>query len=343
MAITIEEKELKNDIKLFTISNEKMYFSVMNYGCTITEIVVPNKDGEETDVVLGFDDLEGFEKCTDSRGSIVGRVANRIANAKFTLNGKTYELDKNDGKNSLHGGNNRYEKMIYKTEVLQNGVRFKRLSKSMEQGFPGNVEIAIEYTLNEKNEITCIYKAKTDETTPINLTNHAYFNLNGTDVEDDKIKGILNHQLQLDCEKCLEIDGELIPTGKILSVHDTIFDFTKQKEVGKDVLECDKRIGQGYDHCFVTNADETKVVKLGSLYSDLTGIKMEIETNQRGVQVYSGNFMEGTSGKNGVTHHKYDGICLETQRYPNAMNQNDFPSCILNPNEEYEAITIFRF
>lgn len=341
----ITEKKVNDEVKLFTLDNGKMRFSVMNYGCTITEIIVPSKDKKEIDVVLGCDDFEQWKECGDSRGSVVGRVANRIANAKFELNGKTFELDKNDGKNCLHSGKNRFEKMIWDCESFEKeneiGIKFHRISKSMEQGFAGNLDVTVFYSLNDKNELKLEYKATTDEATPINLTNHAYFNLNGTELQNGKLETVENHVLQLDCEKCLEIGSDTIPTGKIFSVKDTPFDFVKEKAVGKDIHE--KSVGIGYDNCYVTNADETKVVRVGVITSPKTGISMEMFTNQRGVQVYSGNYLSGCSGKNGVTHNKFDGICFETQRFPDSVNQKDFPNCILNPNEEYNSVSIYKF
>ncbi|MBR4630527.1 MAG: galactose mutarotase [Treponema sp.] len=351
--VKIEEKKIGDGIKMFTVSNEKMCFSVMNYGCTLTEINFPDRNGKMTDVLLGYDDLEGFKNCTDSRGAIVGRVANRISGARFSIFGREYHLDVNDGKNTLHGGNNRFEKMVWDAEKFtsedgRGGVRFTRRSESMEQGFPGNVDITVEYSLGDDDGIRCEYTAVSDEATPINLTNHAYFNLNGA---RGKIESILNHVLELESDKILEVDGELIPTGKIIDVRDRKeFDFRSPKKIGRDISMCDERIGHGYDNCFVTSAyecgsnakDGKDLCRFGSVTSPLTGIKMEIFTNQIGVQVYSGNFLKGT-GKEGLENKKYDGVCFETQRFNDAVNRKEFPSMIQERGEEYRSITVYKF
>ncbi len=358
----IETKKLDNEITLYTVSNGTISFSAMNYGCTITNLFVPAKNGEKTDILLGYDTLEGWEAGTSSHNAIVGRVANRIAGAKFTLDGKEYLLDKNDGKNCLHGGNTRWEKMLWNAEKYSDsegeGVKFTRKSADGEQGMPGNLDLCVIYKLTEKNELVFEYTATSDKATPINLTNHAYFNLNG--------KGsILNHHLQLDCPKFLKANSELLPTGEIASVLRTSFDFTKEKTIGRDIekLITEKSDGAnakfaeeiagsspamtnlpfGYDHCFVTNADETKLVRLGEIWSEESEIHMEMFTNQRGVHVYTGNFLEGVGGKGGVTHKRHDAVCFETERFPNAMNEPNFPSCILHPGEKYFHKTILKF
>jgi len=350
----VEERKLDDEITLYTVSKGTVLFSAMNYGCTITNILVPSKIGEKIDILLGFDTLEGWKKGTSSHNAIVGRFANRIAGSRFTLDGKTYEVDKNDGANSLHGGFCRYEKMLWKGEKYSDsegeGVRFTRLSPDGEQGMPGNLEISVIYKLNDKNELIWEYTATTDKATPINLTNHAYFNLDG--------KGsILNQHLQLDCKKFLQAKEDLTPTGKILSVEGTAFDFTREKTVGRDIEKLiteksdfansqfakESSAPFGYDHCFVTNADESEVVRLGEFWSCESGIRMEMFTNQRGVHVYSGNFVSGLKGKGGVTHKRHDGICFETERFPNAMNETSFPSCILKPGEKYSHKTVLKF
>ena len=345
-------KKITDEITLYTVSNGSISFLVMNYGCTITNLFLPAKNGEKIDILLGYDSLEGWKAGTASHNAIVGRVANRIAGAKFTLDGKEYFLDKNDGKNCLHGGNTRYEKMLWKAEEYSDsegeGVKFTRKSPDGEQGMPGNLDLCVIYKLNDKNELIWEYSASSDKATPINLTNHAYFNLNG--------KGsILNHHLQLDCHKFLGANGELLPTGEIVPVSGTSFDFTKEKTIGRDIekLITEKSDGAntaltkkddpfGYDHCFVTNADETKLVRLGEVWSEESGIHMEMFTNQRGVHVYTGNFLEGALGKGGVTHKRHDAVCFETERFPNAMNEPDFPSCILRPGEKYWHKTVLK-
>ena len=350
--VGIEERTIGDGVKLFTVSNGKVSFSVMNYGCTVTSIIVPDRDGRATDIVLGFDDFAGFESCTDSRGAVVGRVANRISGASFTMDGKVYSLDKNDGGNSLHGGFTRFEKMLWEADTFfdetpdghEGGVVFKRVSRDGEQGFPGNLDITVVYSLNSRDELTFTYRAVPDSKTPVNMTNHTYFNLNG--VLDSK-RDVLNHVLTLDSDKILEIDGQLIPTGRILDVSErSEFDFRKGKEVGKDIGKCDERIGGGYDNCFVTKAFGRKVEKpvfFGSVSSPLTGISMDMFTDQEGMQVYSGNFLDGGRGKGGFADEKYGGICFESQRLVDSVNRKEFPSPFVEAGEVYASKTVYRF
>ena len=335
-----EKKELEKDIFLYTVTNGRLSFSAMNYGCTITNIWVPKKSGAPVDILLGYDRLAEWKSGTEAHNSIVGRVANRICGAQFVLDGKTYALEKNDGENCLHGGFNRFEKMLWQAEPVSDaggaGVRFTRVSVAGEQGFPGNVQMTVTYMLTETDDFMLEYTATTDAPTPLNLTNHAYFNLNGAG-------NVCDHHLQLDCDTMLEIDSQLLPTGRVVPVAGTPFDFRTEKLIGKDIAQMDKRIGGGYDHCFVTHADETEVVRVGKVWSDQTGISVTFSTNQRGMQLYTGNFLNGVVGKGGVVHQMYDGVCFEMQRFPNAVNEPHFPPCILRPGERYWSKTIFSF
>ena len=339
----IESKNLDEELSSYTVSNGRIRFSAMNFGCTITNLFVAGKNGCETDILLGFDSFAEWKSGMQAHNAIVGRVANRIRGAAFTLEGLTYSLEKNDGNNCLHGGDTRYEKMYWKAEPYSDsegeGVAFTRTSPDGEQGFPGNVELSVIYRLTKSNELIFEYSATSDKPTPINLTNHAYFNLNG--------KGsVLNHRLQLDCAAFLESASDSAPSGKILDVAGTPFDFRKEKTVGADIgaLAAEgKNKPYGYDHCFVTAAtDESRLVRVGKLSSDESGISMEIFTNQRGVHVYTANYLGGT-GKGGVAQKMHDGICFETERFPNAINEPSFPSCVLRPGEKYYHKTVFRF
>lgn len=350
--VGIEEKTIGDGVKLFTVSNGKVSFSVMNYGCTVTRLLVPDRDGRATDIVLGFDDFAGYESCTDSRGAVVGRVANRISGASFTMDGKVYDLDKNDGGNTLHGGFTRFEKMLWEADTFFDenadghpaGVVFRRVSRDGEQGFPGNLDITVVYSLNSRDELTFSYRAIPDRKTPVNMTNHTYFNLNG--VLDSK-RDVLNHVMTLDSDKILEIDGQLIPTGRILDVSErSEFDFRKGKEVGKDIGKCDERIGGGYDNCFVTKAfggNAGKPVFFGTVSSPLTGISMDMFTDQEGMQVYSGNFLDGGRGKGGFADEKYGGICFESQRLVDSVNRKEFPSPFVEAGGVYSSTTVYRF
>ena len=354
----VEEKPLSDGVRLFSLSNGRVSFSVMNFGCTITELFVPDRDGCATDIVLGCDTLEGYRHCGDSRGAVVGRVANRISGAAFTLDGRKYALDMNDGGNTLHGGNVRFEKMLWDAESFVReegggkvcGVTFSRKSPAGEQGFPGNMDVSVEYRLDGSDNLCFEYRAVSDARTPVSLTNHSYFNLDGA---FSGIPSVLDHEMKLDSTRLLEIDGSLIPTGRFLDVSENgEFDFGEWKKVGRDILKCDKRIGQGYDHCFVTAAyddavaggrkDGSSVVKFGSIRSGRTGICMDILTDQVGMQVYSGNFLKGT-GKGGVPNEKYGAVCFESQRLVDAVNRKEFPSMVQEAGEVYKSTTVFKF
>jgi aldose 1-epimerase len=333
---------------LYTVSNAKMSFSVTDYGCTITSILLPDKVSGTVDVLLGFSTLDGYITGAGSYGALVGRFANRISAAKFDINGQEYDLDANSNGNCLHGGYTRFEKMLWNSKIISTkhgtGVRFTRLSHEKEQGFPGNMQIEVTYTLNDANEITLSYKAVSDKATPVNLTNHSYFNLAGNG-------SILDHTLQMNCSYYLDVDKELIPSGKLIPVKNTIFDFTTGKTIGTDIA----KTGNGYDHCFVTQAYDAgaktafdfavsgQLVQAAVLSDPVSGRKMSVKTNQEGVQVYTANSIEGTTGKNGRKYRAHEAICLETQCFPDSPNKQEFPSCILQPGSKYKALTVYGF
>lgn len=358
MSLKVEESKVAEDVKSWTISNGNISFSAMNFGCTITNLFVPDKNGRKIDVLLGFDDFDDgsfgkkntcWKNGTEAHNALVGRFANRIGGASFVLDGKKYSLDKNDGNdgngnhiNCLHGGFFRFEKQIWQGESFENqdeaGVIFTRRSVDGEQYFLGNLEIKVVYSLNQKNRIKLEYFAKTDSATPVNLTNHAYFNLDGSG-------DILNHKVWIDSEKILEIKN-MIPTGKFLDVsksENKAFDFRKAKKVKDDfdLVENDSST-RGYDHCFVTKVDEKDAVLAASCESEKSGIKMKIYTNQRGIQLYTGNYLSGL-GKNGSVQKPQCGICFEAERFPDSVNHENFPSCILRPGEEYHQVTVYEF
>lgn len=335
-------------VNLFTVKNDNMSFSATDYGCTLTSIVLNNKDGTKTDILAGFSTLDGYINYKYCFGAIVGRFANRIGGAKFSLDGKEYILDKNDGENTLHGGFEGYDKFMWSGKVIKGknyaGVKFSRLSKDGEQGFPGNVMIEISYILDKNNNLTCYYTAETDKATPINITNHAYFNLAG--------KGqITDHTLVMNSTKVLEVSDKLIPTGKLLDVSGTPFDFTTEKAIGKDIAF----LTNGYDHCYVTEMydsedencgvplDASDLVDFCTVKDPKTGHEMSVYTNMEGCQFYTGNFIGGIVGKDGVVYNSHDAFCLETQCFPDTPNQNSFPSCILQPGEKMKAKTVYSF
>lgn len=335
-------------VNLFTVSNGNMSFSCTEYGCILTSIVLNNKDGSKTDVLCGFSTLDGYINYNYCFGAIVGRFANRIGDACFELNGKKYDLDKNDGPNTLHGGFNGYDKMMWTGKAIKvkngAGVKFTRLSVDGEQGFPGNVQLEVTYILDNNNNLTCYYTAETDAPTPINITNHAYFNLAGKGSID-------NHTLQMNSTKLLTVNDKLIPTGEIKDISGTAFDFSTEKAMGKDI----KEVGVGYDHCYVTEMydpedeqcglplDASDLVEFCVVKEPSTGHEMSVFTNMEGCQFYSGNYIGGIVGKNGVKYNAHDAFCLETQCFPDTPNKKEFPTCILQPGQTMKAKTVYSF
>ena len=327
------------DVHLFTVSNGKMSVSFSDYGCTITSIVLPAKNGKEIDVVLGCSTLEGFASDNLSFGTVVGRFANRIGDAKFKLDGKEYKLDNNDSGNCLHGGFDRYEKKVWTARKILTpkgiGVEFSRFSPDGEQGMPGELHVKVAYTLNLKNELTIEYTAVSDRPTPVNLTNHAYFNLKGYNGGT-----IYDQELQLDCSKFVEVSDKLIPTGKLLSVDDNpVFDFRKPKLLGKDI----EATGNGYDHAYCVDDFDGHLKKFAVLKDPESGRTMTVSTTLPGCQVYTGNWIEGSVGKNGFVHKRHGAVCLETESYPDTPNHPEFPSCIVTPDKQYHEITVYKF
>lgn len=338
-------------VSLFTVSNGRMSFSVTDYGCTITSILLGSKDGRSADVALGYSTLDGYVAGDVFFGAFVGRFANRIGGAKFALNGEQYVLDKNDGENTLHGGFDFWHKKVWQAkEVKQSdgaGVEFTRTSCDGEQGMPGNMTVKVLYLLGADNSITMKYTAETDKDCPINFTNHSYFNLAG--------KGdILKHTLQMDCNAILKVGSNLIPTGEVLNVKDTVYDFTQEKPIGQDIKGA--LDGVGYDNCYVTAAfDAAKgrgsaiprkgdaLVHAATLCDKDSGRSMAVFTNMEGVQLYTGNFIAGKVGKNGTVYTKHGGVCLETQCFPDSPNQASFPSAVLKAGDSMEAVTVYRF
>ncbi len=327
-------------VELFTVSNGKMSVSASNFGCTLTSIELPSGKGSPDDILLGFSAFDSFVTDDHCFGTIVGRFANRIGNAEFSLDGKIYKLDKNDGPNMLHGGFDRWEKKTWKAEAVTTeygmGVSFTRTSADGEQGFPGNVDATVIYTLNDDNVLTLEYIAKTDKTCPINLTNHAYFNLkghNGGTIRDQVLK--------MNCDRYLEVNSALIPTGNELSVKGTPFDFTEPKTIGKDI----DATGSGYDHCFcIKDFKGNKELREISVLEDpASGRKMTVKTTLPGIQVYTANFLQNVKGKYGFSYNKQEAVCLETEAFPDAPNKPSFPTSFVKPDEVYHEITQYCF
>ena len=333
------------EVSLYTVSNGAMSFSASDYGCTLTSINLPeSKDhasnGKTVDVLLGFSTLEGWILDGSCFGTGVGRFANRIGGCSFTLDGKKYQLDDNDFGRTLHGGFDRWEKMLWDSRIVSTenglGVEFHRTSPDGEQNFPGNVEIFQTYTLGEDNALCIEYRATTDRTTPLNVTNHAYFNLkgyNGGSVRDQ--------EMWFGSDHVLEIGDDHIPTGRLIDVTGTPFDFRTAKLIGRDI----DSVAPGYDHFFCARdySGDGSLKELCYVRDPRSGRKMTVKTSQPGIQLYTANFINGIRGKNGFVYQDQGAFCLEAQGYPDAPNKPDFPSTILRPGENYHQVTKYCF
>lgn len=328
----------------YTFENKNgMRMCVSNFGALLLNVVVRDKDHAKRDVVLGYDTFEEYQRNTNTYfGAIVGRSANRTEGAAFRLKGKTFHMQANEGKNNLHSGPEGYQIRLWETEKLEeNSVTFLLKSPDQDQGFPGNLTVKVTYSLSDENEVIIKYEGISDADTPFNLTNHSYFNLGGQDGGD-----VLSHQLML-CSKFYTPvrDSASIPTGEILRVKNTPMDFTKPKAIGRDI-EADfeqLRFTGGYDHNFVLDKPKGEMGKFAEAYCPETGIKMTAYTDLPGVQFYAGNFLEGEKGKGGMVYGKRNGFCLETQYFPNAVNEPAFASGILRAGEKKCSQTSYRF
>ncbi|MBN1480784.1 galactose mutarotase [candidate division KSB1 bacterium] len=328
------------EITKFILSNSNhISVEIINYGGIVTAVNLPDTNGLIKNVCLGFDRLEDYTSGHPYFGCIVGRVANRISNASFKLDGVEYRLAKNEnGRTHLHGGNIGFDKVVWDAEPFASedvwGITLKYMSEDGEEGYPGELDVTVVYSLNEEDELTINYKAETDAPTPVNLTNHAYWNFAGAGSGK-----ILDHVLKLNCDKKLAGDEHLIPTGAITNVANTPYDFRKAKPIGQDIQE----VG-GYDDCFVINreADDDDLVKAAEVVDPASGRGMKIYTTKPGIQLYTGNFLDGIRGAGGI-YNKHDAFCLETQFHPDAVNKPNFPSIILEPGETYHHITVHQF
>ncbi|MGD0744916.1 MAG: aldose epimerase family protein, partial [Verrucomicrobiota bacterium] len=318
---------------LFTLTNPNgLVAKITNYGTIITELHVPDRRGKFVDVVLGFDRLESYLQGHPHFGAIAGRVANRIAGGKFTLDGKTYALAVNNGPNHLHGGLKGFDKFLWQAQALagdQPAVKFTCTSPDGEEGYPGNLDVTVVMMLTGQDELRIDYTAVTDKPTPVNLTNHSYFNLAGAGAGD-----ILSHELMLAADYYTPSDATLIPTGEIAPVKGTPLDFTVPMPIGS---RFDRLSGEpsGYDHNFVINGGGKGLVFAARAYEPASGRVLEMWTTEPGVQFYTGNFLSGISGKNGARYRRHSGFCLEAQHFPDSVNQPRFPSIILRPGQTY--------
>lgn len=335
------------EVTMYTMKNvHGMEVSVIDLGACITSILVPDRDGKMADVVLGYDNVEGYEKNKPHFGGFIGRVGNRIGDAKFTLNGKEYVLEQNNGKNNLHGGFVGYEKLFYDTEYFEEDgvctVEFSRLSPDGEQGFPGNLDVTCSYSLTDDNELMIEYFATSDQDTLCNLTNHSYFNLAGHNSGN-----ALAQEVRVDADYYTATTDDLIPTGELTAVEGTPLDLRVRKPIGKDIhadYEALKQ-GGGYDQNFCVGSSKTDVLTLvAELYDPASGRMMEVFSQLPGLQFYSGNGINETENcKEGATYGKNDGVCFETQYYPNACNIDSFEGYTLKAGEEYDCATIYKF
>ena len=333
------------DVDLFSLKNKNgMEVKITNYGGIITSIIVPDKNGKMADVVLGFDRLDQYLEPHPFFGAIIGRYGNRIANGKFQLDNNTFTLAKNIGAHHLHGGTKGFDKVIWNAKEIRTssriGVIMSYKSIDMEEGYPGNLDIQVQYSLSNKNHLLIAYQASSDKKTLCNLTNHSYFNLagegNGT---------ILNHKLTVNADQITPTDEGMIPTGKLQSVEGTPFDFRSATAIGKRIEDENQQLknGNGYDHNFVLN-ERKNIDQAASLFNPESGRLMEVFTTEPGVQIYSANWLDGSLiGKSGKPYSKRGAICLETQHFPDSPNQPNFPSTTLEPGEIYLSATTYKF
>ncbi|HDS06549.1 MAG TPA: galactose mutarotase [Bacteroides sp.] len=325
-----------DSVMLYTLKNEKDYVvKITNFGGIITEIHTPDREGQFGNIVLGFDNLDRYLAGHPNFGALIGRYGNRIADAKFTLDGVTYQLAANNGDNSLHGGVIGFDDVIWEPEVIscdeRAALRLSYVSEDGEEGFPGTLTVHVTYELL-MDQLLITYEATTDKATPVNLTNHSYFNLAGEGT-------ILDHVLYINASRYTPVDNELIPTGEIAPVEGTAFDFRKPRVIGERIDE----VPGGYDHNFVLDQAEGERTLAAKLMDPKTGRSLEVITTEPGVQFYTGNFLDGSLSSGDFTYVKHSGLCLETQHFPDSPNQPDFPSTILRPGETYSTQTIFKF
>ena len=330
-------------VERFTLTNVNgVELKAIGYGGIITSLRVPDRNGKLDDVVLGFDSLEGYLKPPPFFGAIIGRYGNRIGKAQFTIDGTTYKLAANNGPNHLHGGVKGFDKVLWTVEpVGDNALAFTRTSADGEEGYPGNLRTRVTYTLTDKNELIVEYQATTDKATPVNLTQHSYFNLAGHASGD-----ILGHELMLNADRYTPVDDTLIPTGELAPVAGTPFDFLKPTAIGARINNDHPQLkaGQGYDHNWVLNRKGTGLELAARVREPKTGRTLEIATTEPGIQFYAGNFLKGDlTGKGGAVYKHRTGFCLETQHYPDSPNKPNFPTTTLRPGAEYRTKTVFTF
>jgi len=329
-------------VHLFTLTNRQgVVAKVTSFGAILTELRVPDRAGRPANVVLGFDNLDQYVKGHPAFGATIGRFANRIAKARFSIDGVEYKVAANSGANHIHGGRQGFDKRVWQARPLlpkdrEAAVEFSYVSQDGEEGYPGNLKVTVTYTLTDSGELRIDYRASTDKATPINLTNHSYFNLAGSgDVRDQ--------ELMINADRYTPADGELIPTGEIASVKGTPLDFTKPLKIGARIEQLKPQPG-GYDHNYVINGDPGTLRLAARATEPRSGRVMEVSTTEPGVQLYTANGLDGNiTGVDGVVYPRHGGFCLETQHYPDSVNKPAFPSPILRPGQTFNSTTVFKF
>lgn len=324
-------------VKLVTLTNKNaVSVSITNYGGTITAWMVPDKQGNKSSIVLGFDSLSGYLAKPPYFGATIGRYGNRIANARFRIDTTEYQLAANNGVNHLHGGNKGFDKVVWDAQPADSGasLTLTYLSKDGEEGYPGNLKVTVVYTLTDDNELVIDYTAETDKPTPVNLTNHSYFNLTG-----DVANSILNHRLQIHADQYTPVDAGLIPTGELKAVKGTPFDFLSPHLIGERIAQ----VAGGYDHNFVLNRKGNGLEPAAVLTDSISGRQLEVFTTEPGLQFYSGNFLNGSiKTSHGKPIEQHAALCLETQHFPDSPNKPGFPSTLLKPGEKYRTTTVYK-
>jgi aldose 1-epimerase len=324
-------------VALYTLKAGDLSLSLSSLGATLVSLYVPSRKNRIQDILLGYSTLDGYIYNKPYIGATIGRFGNRIGGGKFTLNNTVYELFRNDGDNTLHGGRRGFDKQLWKSAAYEEKdgifVRFELTSPDGDEGFPGNLKAVVSYGLTKSNELVADYTARVDAPCPVNLTNHAYFNLAGEGNGD-----ILSHEVRLYASSYVEVDSRLIPTGNLTPVARGPFDFNRSKPIGRDI-----QAAGGYDHCFVVDGEPGKLRPCAEVLEPVSGRTMRVLTTQPGVQFYTGNFLDGVRGKAGSVYDKHAGFCLETQHFPDGPNQRDFPSGIFGPNREYHEKALFAF
>ena len=327
------------NVDLFTLTNTSGHtVKITNYGGIVTSLLVPDKNGNLEDIVLGFDDFQSYLDGHPYFGAIVGRYANRIAGGMFELKGVLYKLAANDGKNHLHGGIKGFDKVVWNSESFKGknevGIKLSYVSKDMEEGYPGNLKVKVTYRLTNENQLMIDYFAETDKACPVNLTHHGYFNLTAGK------QNILNHEMMIKASSYVVIDENLIPTGEIRDLIGTEMDFTQPNTVGSRI----DQIKGGYDHCYVINKKPGQMSLIARVYEQTSGRVMEVYSTEPGVQFYSGNFLDGSIiGKHDIVYNEHFGFCLETQHFPDSPNRENFPTTMLYPGEKYTHSTVYQF